>query len=180
VNIANTITLIRIALVPVFMVFYSLNLPYFNILAALVFGIASFTDFVDGYLARKLDIISNFGKIMDPLADKILIIGALICMVDQNEVSIISAMIIIARELYVTSLRVVATAEGKVIAAGMWGKVKTVLQIFAVLAGILFKNFYIYNFTVANVVMAVAAFFTLVSGIMYTVENIDVFKAKKT
>ena len=133
-NLPNVLTVMRIMLVPVLVVDLLGNTPEGDVLAAIVFALASLTDFVDGYLARTRDSITNFGKLMDPLADKLLIIAALISLVSLHRLPAWIAMVIITRELAVTVLRLGATQAGVVIAASMFGKVKTCLQIAAILA----------------------------------------------
>ena len=126
---ASIITLTRIALIPVFMWTMTADAPYASVLALLIFILASVTDAVDGYVARRFNQVTNFGKFIDPLADKLLVTSALLLFVQDDRMSAIAAMIIIARELLVTSLRTVAMAAGRVIAAGWEGKLKTTVQI---------------------------------------------------
>jgi CDP-diacylglycerol--glycerol-3-phosphate 3-phosphatidyltransferase len=133
-NLPNVLTVLRIMLVPVLVVALLGNTPSGDVLAAVVFALASLTDFVDGYLARARDSITTFGKLMDPLADKLLIVGALLSLVSLHRLEGWVAMVIIARELAVTMLRANATQSGVVIAASMFGKVKTCVQIAAILA----------------------------------------------
>jgi CDP-diacylglycerol--glycerol-3-phosphate 3-phosphatidyltransferase len=133
-NLPNVLTVLRIMLVPVLVVALLGNTPEGDVLAAIVFALASLTDFVDGYLARARDSITTFGKLMDPLADKLLIIAALISLVSLHRLPAWIAMVIITRELAVTVLRLGATQAGVVMAASMFGKVKTCLQIAAILA----------------------------------------------
>jgi CDP-diacylglycerol--glycerol-3-phosphate 3-phosphatidyltransferase len=128
------LTVLRIMLVPVLVVALLGNTPSGDVLAAVVFALASLTDFVDGYLARTRDSITTFGKLMDPLADKLLIVGALLSLVSLHRLEGWVAMVIIARELAVTMLRMNATQSGVVISASMFGKVKTCVQIAAILA----------------------------------------------
>ena len=132
-NTPNMLTLFRVILVPIFM--WAL-LSGFYWAAVIIFVIASFTDQLDGYLARKNNQVTTFGKLMDPLADKILTISALVCLLGIGADFINSAvvMIIIARELIVTGVRQLAMGENKVIAASMWGKAKTVSQMAALIA----------------------------------------------
>jgi len=133
-NLPNLLTLARILLVPVLVVALLGNTPAGDVLAAVVFALASLTDFIDGYLARSRAEVTTFGKLMDPLADKLLVIGALLCLVSLHRLEAWVAMVIIARELAVTVLRAGAAQSGVVIAASMLGKVKTCLQIAAILA----------------------------------------------
>jgi CDP-diacylglycerol--glycerol-3-phosphate 3-phosphatidyltransferase len=130
----NFLTVLRILLVPVLVVALLGHAHDGDVFAAIVFALASVTDFVDGYLARSRDSVTTFGKLMDPLADKLLIIAALISLVSLHRLPAWIAMVIITRELAVTVLRLGATQAGVVMAASMFGKVKTCLQIAAILA----------------------------------------------
>jgi CDP-diacylglycerol--glycerol-3-phosphate 3-phosphatidyltransferase len=133
-NMPNLLTVLRIMLVPVLVVALLGNTPAGDVLAAIVFALASLTDFVDGYLARARDSITNFGKLMDPLADKLLVVAALVSLVSLHRLAAWVAMVIITRELAVTVLRMGANQAGVVMAASMFGKVKTCLQIVTILA----------------------------------------------
>jgi CDP-diacylglycerol--glycerol-3-phosphate 3-phosphatidyltransferase len=133
-NLPNVLTVLRIMLVPALVVALLGNTPAGDVLAAMVFALASLTDFVDGYLARAREQITTFGKLMDPLADKLLIIAALISLVSLGRLAAWVAMVIITRELAVTVLRLGATQAGVVIAASPFGKAKTCLQIATILA----------------------------------------------
>ena len=144
-NLPNKLTLTRILLVPVFMVFVSLTSlngiadgsfqPTYYLIAGIVFAVASFTDFLDGHLARKWNMVTDFGKFADPLADKLLTTVAFIYMMRDGVCSPVVLCIILAREFAVSGLRMVAAGakDGKVIAANMWGKVKTVLQMLTII-----------------------------------------------
>ena len=144
-NLPNKLTLTRIVLVPVFMIFVSLTSldavangtfqPLYYLLAGIVFAAASFTDFLDGHLARKWNMVTAFGKFADPLADKLLTTVACIYMMRDGVCSPVGLCIILAREFAVSGLRMVAAGakDGKVIAANMWGKVKTVLQMLTII-----------------------------------------------
>jgi CDP-diacylglycerol--glycerol-3-phosphate 3-phosphatidyltransferase len=133
-NLPNVLTVLRIMLVPVVVVALLGNTPSGDILAAVVFALASLTDFLDGRLARSRGSITTFGKLMDPLADKLLIVAALLSLVSLGRLEAWVAMVIITRELAVTVLRLGATQAGVVIPASMFGKVKTCMQIAAILA----------------------------------------------
>ena len=134
-NLANKLTMLRIFLVPLFLVFIAIQgIPYGTFIATFIFIIASLTDQLDGYIARSRNQVTTFGKFMDPLADKLLVTAALISLVEMQVVPSWAAVIIIAREFAVSGLRTLAASEGKVIAASYWGKVKTVIQIIAILA----------------------------------------------
>ena len=141
-NLPNKLTLTRILLVPVFMIFVSLGQyitpsynPRYYLIAGLIFAVASFTDFLDGHLARKWNMVTDFGKFADPLADKLLTTVAFIYMMRDGVCSPVVLCIILAREFAVSGLRMVAAGakDGKVIAANMWGKVKTVLQMLTII-----------------------------------------------
>ena len=131
-NLPNVLTLIRILLVPVLVVVLLGETQNGDLWAAIVFALASFTDAMDGYLARTRNAITTFGKLMDPIADKLLIIAALVALVSLNRLAAWVAMVIIARELTVTVTRMQATQHGVVIAANWWGKAKTIVQVAAI------------------------------------------------
>lgn len=139
-NIPNILTMFRILLVPVLVVALLDKTPGGDLLAALVFAVASLTDALDGHLARSRNAVTNFGKLMDPLADKLLIIGGLVSLVSLGRVAAWVAMVIIAREFAVTALRMAATQQGVVIAASPLGKLKTGVQVVTVLALIAFRG----------------------------------------
>lgn len=128
-NVPNVLTLLRILLVPVLVVALLDKTQNGDLLAAIVFALASATDAVDGHLARTRGNITNFGKLMDPVADKLLILAALIALVSLDRVAAWVAMVIIAREFAVTVTRMAATQQGLVIAANAWGKAKTIVQV---------------------------------------------------
>lgn len=195
-NLANKLTLIRIILVPVFLVFIAVkNLPYGSIIATLIFIIASITDQLDGYIARSRNQITNFGKFMDPLADKLLVTSALISLVELQLIPAWAAIVIIAREFAVSGLRTIAASEGKIIAASWWGKIKTVIQIIAIILLLLqvniinspgikelvLENSFLSNFFryVPNIFLYLAVVITILSGIDYFIKNkkvIDTYK----
>ncbi len=134
-NTPNKLTLLRMILVPFFVVFLSVDaIPHRYLWALVFFSVASFTDFLDGHLARKHNLVTNFGKFLDPLADKLLVISALMCFVESELLSAIAVIITIAREFAVTSVRLVSAGSGVVIPADIWGKVKTVTQIIGIIA----------------------------------------------
>jgi CDP-diacylglycerol--glycerol-3-phosphate 3-phosphatidyltransferase len=162
-NLPNVLTVLRIMLVPVLVVALLGNTPEGDVLAAVVFSLASLTDFIDGYLARSRDSITTFGKLMDPLADKLLIVAALISLVSLHRLPGWIAMVIITREFAVTVLRLGATQAGVVMAASMFGKVKTCLQIAAILAVIAVHG---HSAWVSALLYATAAV-TVLSGLDY-------------
>ena len=172
-NLANKLTILRIILVPIFLVFIlGRGIPYGTIIATIVFIVASITDKLDGYIARSRNQITNFGKFMDPLADKLLVISALICFVELKVIPGYYVIIIITRELAVSGLRTIAASEGKVIAASWWGKIKTVIQMIAIITALL--NLTINNnlISIATQILFVGAVIvTIVSGIDYFIKN---------
>jgi len=133
-NLPNVLTLLRILLVPVLVVALLDETANGDLLAAVIFALASATDAMDGYLARTRNDITNFGKLMDPIADKLLIISALVALVSLHRLAGWVAMVIIARELTVTVTRMQATQHGVVIASNWWGKAKTIVQVAAIFA----------------------------------------------
>lgn len=164
-NIANKLTILRMIMVPFFFlaIYYEKGSGSFPI-SAFIFAIASITDFLDGYLARKHNMVSNFGKFMDPLADKILVAAALISLVEMNLTPAWMVVIIISREYSVSIIRAIAGLSGEVIAASKGGKAKTTTQILAVLMLLL-------NIPFGNIMMWLAVLITFVSGIDYLVKN---------
>lgn len=167
-NLANKLTLSRIVLIPIFMFFLLIRIPYGEYIAAAFFIIAASTDGLDGYIARKRKEVTNLGKLIDPLADKLLISAALISLVELKEISAWVAVVIIGREFFVTGLRAIAASEGVVIAASKLGKLKTISQIVAISA-ILLNDFplSLLNITFGKYAIYVAALFTIWSGIDY-------------
>lgn len=184
-NLPNKLTLLRVFLVPVFMVFASFS-KYgtsdfqwvCSLLAGIVFAVASFTDFLDGYLARKDHLVTNFGKFADPLADKMLTTAALIYMVLDGACSPVVLAIVLFREFAVAGVRMIAAAGNKVIAANIWGKVKTVLQMATIIL-----YYFAASFAPADGIGAVllltqilcwaVAIVTLFSGLKYLWDNRD-------
>lgn len=177
-NIANRITLIRISMIPLFLGILLFNIPYSKTIAAVIFAVAAGTDGVDGYLARARKEVTNLGKFLDPLADKLLITSALIYLVEINQVAAWIAIIIVAREFAVTGLRTIAVGKGIVIAASSWGKIKTVSQVIAVVILLLHELFASLTvFPIGQVALYVAAIVTVLSGIDYFVKARGVFEA---
>jgi CDP-diacylglycerol---glycerol-3-phosphate 3-phosphatidyltransferase len=180
-NLANKLTLIRIFLIPIFLVFIAVkDIPYGKLVATAIFIIAALTDKLDGYIARSRNQITRFGKFMDPLADKLLVTAALISLVEFQIIPTWIAMIIIAREFAVTGLRSIAAAEGIVIAASWWGKIKTVIQIVAIIFALINLNYAnIYFTTATRIVMFIAIIVTLLSGIDYFIKNKDAIRVDR-
>ncbi|NLW17399.1 MAG: CDP-diacylglycerol--glycerol-3-phosphate 3-phosphatidyltransferase [Firmicutes bacterium] len=167
-SLANRITIARILLVPLFLYFVLENIPYGTYIAAGIFIIAASTDGLDGYLARKRKEVTNLGKLLDPLADKLLITAALVSLVEAGVLPAWVAIIIISRELAVTGLRALAAAEGVVIQASRIAKLKTLSQIVAIV-GLLIDNypFSLIGFPFTDIAVWVAIVLTVWSGIEY-------------
>jgi CDP-diacylglycerol--glycerol-3-phosphate 3-phosphatidyltransferase len=162
-NVPNVLTVIRILLVPVIVVALLAETENGDTLAAVVFALAAFTDTLDGYIARSRGSITTFGKLMDPLADKLLIIAPLILLVSNGRIAAWVAMVIIAREFAVTGLRMVAAEQGIVIAAGPLGKLKTILQVAAIFASIAVTS----SPAWVDTLVYAAVLVTVVSGVDY-------------
>ncbi|MCM3713262.1 CDP-diacylglycerol--glycerol-3-phosphate 3-phosphatidyltransferase [Halalkalibacter oceani] len=183
-NLPNKITISRIFLIPLFMIFLLAPLPFgdfvflgttmpvAHFIAALIFIIASATDWLDGYYARKLNLITNFGKFLDPLADKLLITAALIALVELQLLPAWMAIVIISREFAVTGIRLVAAADGEVIAASPLGKLKTVAQIVAISALMLHNwPFQALSLPFDMLAIWIATILTIWSGVDYFQKN---------
>ena len=169
-NLPNKLTIARVICVPIFVVLYYLDL---NLWACIVFVIASITDMLDGRIARSRNLVTNFGKIMDPLADKVLVYAAFCLFIEKGVMPGWMLIIILAREFAVSGMRTVAASQGTVVAAGMTGKIKTVLQMIAVPLLILGKPDII--MTLGQVFLWAALIMTVVSGVEYVYKNRQVF-----
>ena len=175
-NTPNKLTIFRILMVP-FLVFFLMfrGIAHNALISLILFSIASITDLLDGYLARKHEIITNFGKFLDPLADKMLVTSVLICFVELGLASAVAVVIIIAREFMVTSLRLVASDKGVVIPANIWGKLKTNTQIAAIIVILLLQELNYVGWigasaplnTINAVCVWIACAATVASGIQY-------------
>jgi CDP-diacylglycerol---glycerol-3-phosphate 3-phosphatidyltransferase len=163
INLPNVLTVIRILLVPVLVVALLDETSNGDLLAAIVFAAASLTDMIDGWLARSRNAITTFGKLMDPVADKLLVIAALLALVSLDRLAPWVAMIIIAREFAVTVTRMAATAQGVVIPAAGWGKAKTIVQVAAIFFLIAFDPTPVW----VDLLVYVAVGVTVISGIDY-------------
>ncbi|CDB23994.1 cDP-diacylglycerol--glycerol-3-phosphate 3-phosphatidyltransferase [Clostridium sp. CAG:557] len=190
-NAPNKITIFRIFLIPILIILLlvtSISNRFF--LALIVFLVASFTDHLDGKLARKYGQITTFGKFLDPLADKMLVMSAFICFVDLNLISSVPVIIILLREFLVTSMRLVAMSSGKVVAANIWGRTKTVTQLIAIIVILVSQCFSTkianlsyneLNFisSINNFFVWISVFFTVFSGYIYMKENFYIIKNSK-
>lgn len=188
-NLPNKLTLSRIILVPFFVASLLINFPFYTAVALIIFVVATFTDMFDGKIARSRGLVTDFGKFADPLADKILVLSALLCFVQTGWCDCIAVIIVLFREFSVTSIRLVAASKGKVVAANIFGKIKTVTQLVAIIA-VLLMQFLIELFTVTSAfsvdtILYLQGIFTvvslcliwistimaLVSGVIYIVQN---------
>lgn len=197
-NTPNKLTIIRIIFVPFIVMFLLIDkIPHHYLFAGLLFGAAALTDYYDGKIARKNGLITDFGKFADPLADKILVISVFACFVELHLTSSILIIIVLAREFMVTSLRLVAVESGKVIAANIWGKTKTVSQIVAIITVFVTEYFLelitlgwlplmkwysqiSFGVTVLNaVVLWFSVLMTVISGVIYIKDNVQFIKTTK-
>ena len=175
-NLPNKLTIMRVLLIPFFVFFMLVPIvPYSNYIAVAIFVIASLTDLADGKIARKYNLVTNFGKFMDPLADKLLVCSALICLVATEQPAAWMVIVIISREFIINGFRVVASDNGVVIAASYWGKFKTTFQMLMII--VLILNFPGRFFEILGVILIwVALILTVVSLCDYLIKNKDVLK----
>ena len=174
-NLPNKLTLIRFALIPVFVLLMYFENLWCQLAAAFVFIGASITDYLDGNIARKNNLVTNFGKFADPIADKLLVMSAMVILVAQNRMPAWICVVMLAREFIISGFRLVAAGKGTVIAAGMTGKIKTVTQMVAIVMLFIFSNatgggsgfFYF----LSNVVLYVSAIMSIVSCVEYVWNN---------
>ena len=164
-NIANKLTVLRIFLVPIFVISMIMS-PDNGTIPLIIFVLASLTDFLDGYLARKHNLVTTFGKFLDPVADKLLTLSAFIMLIEQSQIPAWGVCVIVSREIAITGFRVIAASSGTTIAASSFGKIKTITQIVSIILLLL-------NFEYAIYVFYLAVIFTLLSGVEYFVKNKD-------
>lgn len=188
-NLPNKLTMSRVIAIPVFIVLFMLSfknigtinigsysIDIFRFLAALVFVIASITDYFDGKLARKYNLISNFGKLMDPLADKMLVVTALLLLTESREVHFLCTLVVVLRELTISSIRLIALEKNVVIAASIWGKLKTASQMVAIVM-ILFNLHTISTvmYYVVFTIFYISTAFVIISLIDYIIKSKESF-----
>lgn len=172
-NLPNKLTVLRVIMIIPFVIFLKMEGQIWDYIALAVFILASLTDLLDGKIARKYNLVTNFGKFMDPLADKLLVCAALICLVEMNRIPDVVALIIISREFIISGFRLVASDNGVVIAASYWGKFKTTFQM--IMICFMIANISIFS-VVTNILMWVALALTIISLIDYLYKNKDVMK----
>lgn len=176
-NLPNKLTMLRVIMIPFFIVFLLIPItPYDKWIALAIFILASLTDLLDGKIARKYNLVTNFGKFMDPLADKLLVCAALICLIELDKIPAWMVIIIIAREFIISGFRLVASDNGVVIAASYWGKFKTTFQMVAVC--LLIADISAIH-VVTQIVLWIAVILTVVSLVDYLVKNKNVMKENK-
>lgn len=174
-NIPNILTLSRIVILPLLIVLYYLDptptsLEALSLTMAILFALGAFTDFLDGYIARKYKLVTNFGKFADPLADKLLVLAAILILMAREVIPLWTVMVILTREFIVTGMRLVAVDLGIVIAASWWGKAKT----FVTMGGLILLFFFVQPLGLWIYYIGVAL--TIVSGVEYLIANKQVFK----
>ncbi|MCR5628164.1 CDP-diacylglycerol--glycerol-3-phosphate 3-phosphatidyltransferase [Eubacterium sp.] len=178
-NLPNKITMFRVVLIPFFILF--MLCPVLGgadkYVAAAIFITASITDFIDGQLARRMNLVTNFGKFMDPLADKLLVCSALICLCGKK-IPVVVVIIIISREFIISGFRLIASDKGVVIAAGWWGKVKTAVSMVMIIVVIIDLNNKEYQM-LENVLIYASLILTVISLVDYLVKNKEVLKDEK-
>lgn len=180
-NLPNRLTVLRMLLVPIFVLVLLLsnntNNSIFRFIPLLIFVVASFTDFLDGYIARKYNLISDFGKFMDPLADKLLVCSALICFVELKILPSWVVILIISREFVISGFRMIAASKGITIAANMWGKFKTTTQMILVILILCnFDNILLFAKPIILPLIVLTIGLTLVSAVTYILDNKTVLK----
>ncbi len=175
-NLPNKITIFRVCMIPIFLIFMLVSsIPGGRYIAAGIFIIAALSDLLDGYIARKYNLVTNFGKFMDPLADKLLVSSALICLLELKLIPAWIVIIIIAREFIISGFRLVASDNGVVIAASWWAKVKTTVQmVMSIMLIINLDNIFINILEQISIYLAAAL--TIISLIEYMIKNKDVLK----
>ena len=178
---ASKVTMVRICMIPLFMLFMYWQFKYSDLIALAIFAVAGITDSIDGYIARKYNQVSNFGKFIDPLADKLLVMAAILMFTGRGQMPSWAAMIIITREFAVTALRLVAVEGGRVIAAGTSGKIKTVTSILAICVMITeLHGFEVIPglLTIDGICIFLMVLTTLWSGVEYFLKNWHVLDVK--
>lgn len=179
-NLPNKLTIFRVILIPFFVFFllYPGFEGYGNYIAAVIFIAASLTDLADGKIARKYNLVTNFGKFMDPLADKLLVCAAMICLIETGQLASWIVIVIISREFIISGFRLIASDNGIVIAASYWGKFKTTFQMLMIIVLVLHIDHPAFDL-LGLVLTYIALILTVISLIDYVVKNKDVLKEQK-
>ena len=175
-NLPNTITLIRIAMIPLIMLFLLLPIPGKYLIFAIIFVVAAATDGVDGHIARSRNLVTTLGKFLDPLADKLLILATLICLLALDKAGAVAIILILTRELVITGLRAIAADKGVVIAASYFGKFKTVSQIVAITYILLAGQLTALPEVLGTVLLWIAVIITVLSGADYLYKAKELFE----
>lgn len=179
-NLPNKLSLLRVFIVPFCLLFIFLDVVPFNYLISLfLFIVASVTDMLDGKIARKYNLVTNFGKFIDPLADKILVCSVLICLIGTGLVHPVAVVLVIFREFAVSGVRLLAVEKGKVVAANIFGKIKTVFQIILICILLFVCQFFMSVAAlviISKILVWIMAAITLASGLIYLIQNKEVFK----
>ena len=177
-NLPNKITIFRMCMIPVFLVFYLIDtIPANNVIAVTIFIIACLSDALDGHIARKYNLVTNFGKFMDPLADKLLVCTALICFLAQDTIPLLVVIVIIAREFIISGFRQVASDAGLVLAASYWGKFKTAAQMVMCVLLILHLD-YAWFSSLEMIFIWLSFALTVISMMDYLLKNKSVLNVK--
>ncbi len=183
-NTPNKITIARMFITPVFLVVYFLNIQHKMLISALIFALGAITDAIDGHLARKHNIVTNFGKFLDPIADKMLVTAAFLALMQDGLCNIWIVMLMITREFAITSVRLIAAAQGVVIPANIGGKIKTVFQMVSLIVIMLLGEINVVlslNIPmeiVSNILLAITAAISIVSGLVYLSDSRKVIDFK--
>ncbi len=177
-NLPNKLTMVRVLLIPFFVFFLLSSIPGKDIIALIFFIAASLTDFLDGRIARKYNLITDFGKFMDPLADKLLVCSAMICLIELGRIPAWIVCVIVAREFAISGFRLIAADNGIVIAASYWGKFKTTFQMIMVILMILNLSNPVMQ-TLTQIIMWIALALTIVSLVDYIMKNKKVISQMK-
>lgn len=176
-NLPNKLTVCRMAAIPFIIASMYINAPWATVVSVILFALAAFTDFLDGHIARKNKIVTDFGKFLDPIADKLLVLSTLIMLIHKGQMAAWIVVVILARELCVDGLRLIAVTKGLVIAAGKLGKIKTVLQIILIL-WLMISGTSVFSHVVSIILAVLTVGMTLWSGVDYFIRNKNVIASK--
>lgn len=179
-NLPNKLTILRVLIIPFFMAALLIEKIPMNIFVALFFfAAASATDWFDGKIARKHNLVTTFGKFLDPLADKVLVMSALCCFTAIGWIDVVAVVIILAREFMVSALRLVTAGNGVVVAAGMWGKLKTAFTMIALVAIMALEGFGVHNMIINEILIWISTALTVISGLQYLIAYLPYINTDK-